>query len=75
MASISTSKHFNARRDSKIAEKDSSVRADKDNRQGNYTSTRMDSILTVLASNAELSSKRGQMLLRGESTTTHLLPT
>ena len=75
MASISTSKHANARRDSKIAEKDSSIRAVKHNRQRNYTSTRMDSILSVLASNAELSSKRGQILLRGDSTTTHMLPT
>ena len=75
MASISTTRHVHARRDSKIAEKDSSVKVGKHNRQGNYTSTRMDSILSVLASNAELSSKRGQILLRGDSTATHMLPT
>ena len=43
-------------------------------RTANNTTSRMDSILSVLASNAELSTKKGK-LLRGESTNSRLLPT
>lgn len=44
-------------------------------KMANNTTSRMDSILSVLASNAELSSKKSPMLLRGDSTNSHLLPT
>lgn len=71
MAGISTTK--NDRR-GKVVEKDAQKLLGNQ-RAANNTTSRMDSILSVLASNAELSSKKGQMLLRGDSTNSHLLPT